>query len=91
MLSATLVAHIIPIISLAAYTVLKLIAAFGGGSSAGDTADVFALGFGVFNIVGSVIYQIVAVNVVEVLVDTAVMAGTFVIGYSIGTEKKKNK
>lgn len=91
MLSATLVAHIIPIISLAAYTVLKLIAAFGGGSSAGDTADVFALGFGVFNIVGSIIYQIVAVNVVEVLVDTAVMAGTFIIGYSIGTEKKKNK
>lgn len=90
-LSATLIAHIIPIISLVAYTVLKLITAFGGGSAAGNTADVFALGFGIFNIVGSIIYQVVAVNVIEVLVDAAVMAGTFMIGYSIGTGKKNNK
>lgn len=91
MFSVTLAAHAIPLISLVAYTVLKLVTAFGGGDAAGDFAVVFALGFGVFNIVGSVIYQVVAVNVMEAVVDTVVMLGAFIIGYSIGTEKKKSK
>lgn len=91
MLSATLAAHAVPIISLVTYFVLKLVTVCGGGDSAGELADVFALGFGVFNIVGSVVYQVVAVNVVEVVVDTVVMLGAFTVGYAIETEKKKNK
>lgn len=92
LLVSTLVAHAIPIISMVLYIIYKLIAAFGGGNFYSKTADIFATGFGLFNIAGSFIFGIVNANAAEIVFEAVLMFGTFVIGYSIGaTGKKKSK
>lgn len=82
-LPAILSSHAIPLIS----TVLYVVFTAAEGEAAGS---VFALGFGTVNLLGNLIYDLVALNYVEIIADLVIMLGTFAVGYSMGisTEKK---
>ncbi len=88
---ATLTANAIPLLSLLLYVVFNIIAMFGK-SNLSQTADMFAVGFGLFNITGGFIYSVSESPAIEIIFDLILTLGTFVIGYSIGAVKKnKNK
>lgn len=93
LLASTLVSHALPIISILLYVIFKLITVFGGGSSYSETANIFATGFGLFNIAGQFIFGLIGEeNAAELVFDAVLMVGTFIVGYSIGaSEKKKSK
>ena len=84
LLPVLLVAHVIPIVSLLTFLAFSAL-------NMPDMAAVFTLGFGTFLLFGNLVYQLVALNSVEVFVNIAAMIGTFVVGYSIGVAKGKKK
>ena len=84
LLPVLLVAHAIPLISLLMFIIFSAL-------NMPDMAAVFTLGFGTFLLFGNLVYQLVALNSVEVFVNIAAMIGTFVVGYSIGVAKGKKK
>ena len=77
-------AHAIPLASIVAFIVFSAL-------NMPDMAAVSTLGFGTFLLFGNLVYQLVALNSVEVFVNIAAMIGTFVVGYSIGVAKGKKK
>ena len=59
-------------------------------SDLSGTADVFALGFGLFNITGSLIYSLSESYALEIIFDLILILGSFAIGYSIGAAKRSS-
>lgn len=86
--ASMLTANAIPLISVVLYFVFGIIAAVGKSDLSG-TADVFALGFGLFNITGSLIYSLSESYALEIIFDLILILGSFAIGYSIGAAQKK--
>lgn len=84
LLPVLLVAHAIPIISVILFAVFSAL-------GMPDTAAMFTVGFGTFLLFGNMVYHLVALNYVEVFVNIIAMAGTFIVGYSIGVAKGKKK
>lgn len=81
-LPAMITSHAIPLVCAVLYCVFTAIE----GESAGA---VFALGFGTVNILGNIIYSMVALNYVEIIADLVIMLGAFAVGYSTGVAGSK--
>lgn len=91
LVKATVISHALPIIATVAYVVMNVITIAGGAESIAESADIATLGFGLFLLLGNYIYQLVALNIIEVFVDLVLMAGTFIVGYCIGASKPEKK
>lgn len=86
--ASILTANAIPLICVVLYLVFSVIAAVGSSDLSG-TADIFALGFGLFNITGSFIYSLSESPALEIIFDLILILGSFAIGYSVGAAQKK--
>lgn len=91
LIKSTLIANAVPIVCTLIYVVLNIAVMAGGADTLTDIAAVSTLGLGLFSLIGTLVYQLVAANVAEVFVDLVIMTGVFIVGYCIGSAKEKKK
>lgn len=85
---SAIIAHIFPIAGFLAYAVFSVIVLFGGNEALKEAADMFAgLSCGLFSIAGTYLFAIVPLNITEIVLDLALMFGSFFVGYGTGVEK----
>ncbi len=90
LLPATLISHIIPIVTTVVYTLLMLIAQFTESESLQEIAElVGGLGTGFFGVIGTLLYALIPMSLFEVYINFGFMLIVFIIGYTIGTTKEK--
>ncbi len=101
---ATLVSHIIPILTTIAYTIVYVIAQIQdtealentGVETVSDILEGIAiliggLGTGIFGVVGEVLWKIIPLSLFEVYINFGFMVIVFIVGYSIGGSGRSKK
>jgi hypothetical protein len=89
---ATIIAHILPIITTVIYTVLYLVAQFKESTELEDLAVVIGgLGTGFFGILGTLLYAIIPLSLFEVYINFVYSILVFIIGFAIGASNVGKK
>ncbi len=88
LLPSTLIAHVLPILTTVAYTVLFLIAQFNESSELEDIAILIGgLGTGFFGVLGTFLYALIPLSLFEVYINFMFSILVFIIGYAIGASR----
>ncbi len=92
LLPATIISHILPILTTLVYTVLNVIAQVSDSAALEETAILIGgLGTGFFGVLGTFLYAIIPMTLFEVYINFGFSILVFIIGYSIGASRLGKK
>ena len=90
LIKSLIVCHIFPLMLIVAYFILNLVQIETGNESLKEVTYIIGgIACNFISIVGTFIYYILPINIVEPVVNLFVMVGAFIVGYVISTSRKK--
>lgn len=91
LVKSMLVCHIFPVLTIIAYFIMYLISI----ESEANVEDLMYIlggcGCNFFGIAGTFLYSLIAINIIEPIIDIALMISSFIIGYVVYTNRKELK
>ena len=86
------IAHILPILTTVAYTVLYIVSQFTESSELEDLAILIGgLGTGFFGVLGTFLYALIPLSLFEVYINFMFSVLVFIIGFAIGASRQPVK